>query len=315
MHEHHPITGESGLEHLALLYDGLGEFVAGTRGFVEAGIELGEPVLVAVRAEKITALSDVLNGTADRVDFIDMGKLGRNPGRIIPAVLGWVDAQPSGRCRFVGEPIWPGRSDPEAVEAMRHEALINMAFADAAATILCPYDTNGLDPAVVADAARTHPLLIHGPDQRNSEHYMDPLHFWRADEWRLSTPPAVAERVVIDRDLASTRAFVHGRARAFGLGDARCDDLVLAANEAVTNALIHGAEPRELRIWREGERVVCEVADAGQLKDPLTGRRRPSIDCLSGRGVWLINELCDLVELRPVVGGTRIRLHVELSPT
>ncbi len=309
------LTAESDFEHFALFYAGITEFTAGTREFVETGLEFGEPVLVAVRAEKIEALRRALNGDARRVQFIDMGELGRNPGRIIPAVREWVDAQPRGRCRFIGEPIWPGRTDLEAIEATRHEALINMAFADAPATILCPYDTNGLDPAVVADAERTHPLLMHGADQWASGQYTDPLHFWRADQWRLSSPPPVADRVAIDRDLFSTRNFVHDRARAFGLGEARCDDLVLAANEAVTNALIHGAEPRELRIWQDGERIVCEVADAGHLEDPLTGRRRPRTDCVGGRGVWLINELCDLVELRPIDGGTRIRLHVELSPT
>ncbi len=58
-----------------------------------------------------------------------MAELGRNPARIIPEVQAFTDKHPGQRVRFVGEPIWPGRSAAEICEATRHEALLNLAFA------------------------------------------------------------------------------------------------------------------------------------------------------------------------------------------
>jgi anti-sigma regulatory factor (Ser/Thr protein kinase) len=299
--------------HEALFYADPGEFLAGTRRFVESGLDVGEPVMVAIPGAKIDPMRSELRSRSTQVEFINMNELGRNPGRIIPTVRDWVDRQGNRRCRFVGEPIWPGRSTVEAIEATRHEALINLAFADAAATILCPYDTSGLDEAVLADAKRTHPHLISGEHRQESDQYTDPLHFWKAREWPLTEARQPVGSIRLTGELSALRAFVASRARGLGLGESRVTDLVLATNEAVSNALLHGENWGELRIWREGRHVVCEIADRGRIEDPLAGRRNPSPDGRGGRGLWLITQLCDLVELRSGEEGTTIRLHVELS--
>jgi hypothetical protein len=56
---------------------------------------------------------------------------------------------------------------------------------------------------------------------------------------------------------------------------------------------------------------VCEIA--GRIDDPLVGRRSPDHDGEHGRGMWLINQLCDLVELRPGPAGTTLRLRMSLA--
>jgi anti-sigma regulatory factor (Ser/Thr protein kinase) len=300
-------------EHLALFYGDADEFSAGTRQFIEAGLVAQEPVLVAVPGEKIEPMRATLNGEGERVDFLDMRDLGRNPGRIIPAVRDWADSHGAGRCRFLGEPIWPGRSATEVVEATRHEALINLAFADVPVTILCPYDSTGLDPSILSDAERTHPHLICGRDGFASDHYTDPLDLWRARDWPLPRPAPAAAILPISLDLAELRSFTTTEVRQAGVSDARARDLVLAVDEAATNALVHGGGRGELRIWRDGGHVVCEITDHGSLDDPLAGRLRPKPEGCSGRGVWLMNELCDLVELRPTDCGTAVRLHLEVD--
>jgi anti-sigma regulatory factor (Ser/Thr protein kinase) len=98
-----------------------------------------------------------------------------------------------------------------------------------------------------------------------------------------------------------------------GLGAPRSSDLVLAVNEVATNSLRYSGTPGELRMWREDDRVVCEVSDDGRLEDPLAGRRRPDPDYATGWGLWLANQVCDLVELRPGKSGTTVRLHVDIS--
>jgi hypothetical protein len=78
---------------------------------------------------------------------------GRNPGRIIPTVLlAFANAHPGRRVRLIGEPIWAGRSPVEYPACAQHEALINAAFTGRPATILCPYNTELLDPVWIEDA-------------------------------------------------------------------------------------------------------------------------------------------------------------------
>ena len=96
-----------------------------------------------------------------------------------------------------------------------------------------------------------------------------------------------------------------------GLGAERTADLVLAVDEIVTNSVRHGGGAGTLRAWIDGDAVVCEVNDDGYLQDPLVGRRRPTPDAMGGRGLWLANQLCDLVQVRNGVEGCVVRVRVE----
>jgi anti-sigma regulatory factor (Ser/Thr protein kinase) len=77
-----------------------------------------------------------------------------------------------------------------------------------------------------------------------------------------------------------------------------------------TNSLRHGGGSGVLRIWEKGSSLVCEVSDAGRIEDPLVGRGKPSGDLGSGFGLWLANQLCDLVQIRTFSTGSVVRLHV-----
>src|SRR5436309_8731319 len=138
--------------HEAFFYAGAEEFLEGTLDFVREGLTAGEPVLVFVDADKIRRLRAELNGNGsdDGVLFADMAEVGRNPARIIPAWRDFLAAHGAKPVRGIGEPIWPGRTPDEVVEAQRHEALLNLAFADTPGMwLLCPYDTSGLGPDVI----------------------------------------------------------------------------------------------------------------------------------------------------------------------
>jgi anti-sigma regulatory factor (Ser/Thr protein kinase) len=300
------------VQHEALFYRTPDEFVDGTARFVRNGIDTGDPVLVAVPGSaKIEALRAAVGG-AERVGFADMTEVGRNPARIIPFVQRFADKHAGRRVWFVGEPIWPERSAAEYRECVRHEALLNSAFAGTEIAIFCPYDVAGLDHVAIADAWRTHPVLRDGLGAQSSPGYVDPAILYAAKDSPLPDPPAGTEVLRYQHhELHQVRRLVLQWARLAGLGADRADDLLVAVNEVATNTLTHTAAGGTLRIWREPptDRLVCELRDTGRIADRLVGRRFPATDAEQGRGLWLANQFCDLVELRSDEHGTTVRLH------
>lgn len=301
--------------HEALLYAGEDEFVTETASFLRAGVEAREPALVVVSARKIDRLREALGRDADDVAFADMADVGANPARIIPAWHRFVaEHAPAGaRVRGIGEPIYPSRAPEELVEAQRHEALLNLAFADARAFwLVCPYDTTALDPAVIDEAFRTHPHVTGGGVDGVSEEFrgLDEI----AGPFRapLPAPPASAATIsfATEADLARLRRFVVEQLTQRGMTTERRGDLTIVVNEIASNSLRHGGGDGELAIWTDDGRVVCEIRDGGTFADPLADRRPPSDDQPGGRGLWLANQLCDLVQVRSLETGTVVRLHL-----
>ena len=269
-------------------------------------------MLAAVGDDKRQLLSDALGGDAEQVRFVDMERLGRNPACIIPAwreFVGDADAPLLG----IGEPVWPGRSDAELVECRRHESLLNLAFAGKSAwRLLCPYDAGALDAAVLADARRNHPHVFESGARRDSDDYTETT---TVLAWDGALPEPESTPVTLPfmrEDLLLVRAFVTERAQYAGFDDERKADLVLAVNELVTNTIRHAGGHGVLRTWRENGTFLVEVADDGHIEDPLAGRERPPDADGGGRGLWIVNHLCDLVQLRSSRAGSVVRLHMSV---
>lgn len=297
------LSREPAFSHQALLYDDADEFLAGTVPFVCEGLRREEAVLVAVTRPRRRALEGELGAEADLVQFVEMESLGANPGRIIPAwrrfVARHVAHDRPGR--GIGEPVWPGRGPAELAECRRHEMLLNLAFAHSPAwQLLCPYDARGLDEDTLEGACHTHPHFACGHGLLPSADYLgpgeapDPL---TGELPELGTP-AVVETSFDAGRLATVRAIVASQAAEAGLRPPRSGDLVLAVDEMASNSVCHGGGMGRLRIWREPDRLVCEVRDFGRVADPLVGRREPLPRQPGGRGLWIVNQVCDLVQLR-----------------
>lgn len=302
--------------HDALFYAGTPDFVDRTSAFIRDSIADREPILVVVGAEKIELLRDELGGDSDGVRFADMAQVGRNPARIIPAWREFVAEQTASMRRFrgIGEPIWASRSATEIVECERHEALLNLAFAGTPAWwMVCPYDTRSLAPPVLEEAKRNHPYLVDGAERRVSPTYRGLEAVAEPFEDPLPEPPGAFREYAFGPDaqnLSAARLRVADAAAEFGLEPTRRDDLILIVNEVVTNSVRHGGGSGTLRLWEEGSSLICEVSDTGHIEDPLVGRGKPPADRGSGFGLWLANQLCDLVQIRSSSTGSVVRLHV-----
>jgi anti-sigma regulatory factor (Ser/Thr protein kinase) len=84
---------------------------------------------------------------------------------------------------------------------------------------------------------------------------------------------------------------------------------VLAVDELACNSVEHGGGRGTLRTWTDPAAVVFEVSDPGVIEDPLVGRGTVEPLADGGRGIWMANQLCDLVQVRSSASGTTVRLH------
>lgn len=306
----HSTASRGHLEHLAMLYDGAHEYVEGVLGFLRGGGDA--PALIAVPGPHGELLRSRTNGPPENTEFVDMRHLGRNPRRIIPAIRDFLRAHP-GRVDVVGEPIWPGRTPAEVAEVTQHEALLNLAFGATRMRILCPYDVAGLDPSVLRDAFRTHRVVIEHGVHLASRQYTDPATLCDPGRWPLAAPPKGTLGLVFEaRHLVEVRRVVRRRATEAGLAHVRVNDLLLATNEAATNTLLHGPGRGVLRVWQEPGSLVCEIRDRGRIDDLLVDRSFPADEAEGGWGFLLVNQLCDLVELRSDASGTTLRMRMYL---
>jgi anti-sigma regulatory factor (Ser/Thr protein kinase) len=303
----------AGLRHQALLCRGPADCIASVLTFIRDGLARAEPVSVGLSAGLGGPLRDLLAGER-AVTYFDMRELGRNPGRIIPAMLDFAGAHAGGAIRFVSEPFWVGRSAAENAEAARHEALLELAFASCPATVMCAYDTSALDPATTGCAELTHPVIISGGRPRPSQRYAGAGVLPEQCDLPLAPPPRSATRLVYSADLRQVRTLVSDCAARAGLAPGRIADLALAASEVAANTLRHARSDGTLQIWHTGHEIVCQLTDPGIIRDPLAGRHRPdsAASGASGQGLWVVNQVCDLVELRTGPDGTTVRLHFRL---
>jgi anti-sigma regulatory factor (Ser/Thr protein kinase) len=299
---------QSGFRHEALIYEDAEGFLAGTVPFLRVALEAGEPALVAVSRSGAALLEAELGADGAAIRFADMEKLGRNPARILPFWRDFVDESEGRPVRGIGEPVWPGREPAEIDECERHELLLNVAFSTPPAwSLLCPYDARALGDEVLEKVAHSHRSVCKDGTRELSDEYVAGDDCFSGE---LGGRPADIEVLEFDRGgLGDVRRRVEREAAKTGLTDAATADLVIAASELAANSVVHGGGSGTLRTWRESGRLLVEFEDGGSIEEPLAGRLRPSPTQEGGRGLWLANQLCDLVQIRSRPGRTTVRLR------
>ncbi len=298
---------------MAAFYAGPEGALGACLGFVREAVQQQEPVLVALAPERNEALHEALDLDTDLVQYADMRELGGNPARIIPRWQQFLEETESGGpVRGIGEPAWAGRGADDYVEAALHESLLNVAFDGGRPwRLMCPYDLTALPVEVLEEARRTHPGVRN--DDRTEDGYAGHGHAERIFTTPLPAVPADATGVDFEGpDLGAVRGLVVRLAQASGLPAAESEDLALAVHELTTNSVRHGGGHGAIYFWDEPDSVVVEVRDDGRIDDPLVGRRLPSPMAEDGRGVWIANQLCDLVQTRSGEQGTQVRLRMQL---
>jgi anti-sigma regulatory factor (Ser/Thr protein kinase) len=304
------------LEHRALFHTGDDELVAGVVAHVRAGLEDDDAAVVALPAAHLDLVRDALGDDAGAVVLQDVRGLGRNPARLLPALHRFADEHPGRRVRAVAQAWSPDRRPEERAACLQHDALANLAFADHAVSLLCPYDTRLLDDATAADARAAHPLVVEDGAAVANPTYGDPLKLAEAVVGPLPEAPDEGETLVYSAPHGprAVRLAVAEHAAAAGLHPDRVADLCLAVHEVALNTVVHTDGRGILSLWHTDDRVIAEIQDSGHVEDPLVGRHPPGPADGRGYGLYLTHRLCDLVRLQSTRdGGTTVRMTMYLD--
>lgn len=295
--------------HEALPYRGEEAFFSSCAQLAAGGLADDEPVMFLADSAKLDGLRDVLGTDVGRVTLVATDEHGHNPARITTLLHGFLSGQDGRRCVGVSESVSSERSGPALAEAQLAETMLNSELLQSwPMSIVCLYDMEQLDDATLHEMRRSHPV-VRGEEANAA---FEPELAGQLFSGRLEEPTArVESRVIGVGELAELRAFVRGTVADAGLAADRLDDLVLAANEIGTNSLRYGGADCRVAVWRTPESVVCELRDPGRITDPLVGRLAPPPTATTGRGLWLANHLCDLVQIRSSQDGTVVRLFVD----
>lgn len=295
--------------HEALPYRGQGRFVASAATAVRDGLDNDERTIVLAPTTKLEDLRDALGDDGDDVTLVPTDEHGRNPSRIA-TILHSFHIGGDGRSALgISDYSLPRRSRAALAEVRFSDCALNTpALRSWPLSVVCLFDLDELDETGTHAMRQSH-AVIRGEDT-NVDY--DPGLAEELFGQPLEPAPPHAPWLDVDRPaLSDMRSFVRSISSAFGVAADRVDDLVLAANEIVTNSLRHGGGRGHITMWFAEGAVVCEVRDAGHITDPLAGRFAPPPAATSGRGLWLANHLCDLVQLRSSAAGTTVRMYVD----
>ena len=309
----------AGFGHAAAVVGSEAEFLATALPFLRAGLRSGDLTVLSCSSETTELLRDATGGGGVLESEQAISLRGARGPEAVETCRRYVERAArtgSGRVRVLTEVDF-GADPADRVEGRRFESVFNTLVVGAPVSALCVYDHRRLPTDVVDSAAATHPVLVQGGSEAASPAFQDPESYVRAlpvhREPVEDAPPAL----VVDEapTLAGLRRALRAALAASVPDLGQREDLHLAVSEIAANAFRHGVPPVSARLWADGERLVCVVADRGtSFDDPLAGFvPAHGLDLgRGGMGLWLARKLWDHVDLLSGPGGLSVRLSTRL---
>jgi anti-sigma regulatory factor (Ser/Thr protein kinase) len=304
-------------QHEAFIYDSDEDYLATLVPLIEAAHVAGDTVLAVVPRHNAARLRPALGDVAGATEFVDAATWYEHPIATIAAYDAILRRIPVGTRAFVVGEVEFGTSDADRTSWTRYESALNTALHRHDARVVCPYDARVLPARIVEDARRTHPYLLTATEVRGSDRYLDAPTLFPLLPPTVAVPAATPDvDLLVDVRLGSARRAFAAVATDAGFDAESTDDLTLAVNELLTNAVTHGGGAARLRVWTSGADLTCVVEDAGSgVDDPLIGYAGPPPGSLRGYGAWLARRLFDHSEfLRSPTGGLSVLVACRAEP-
>jgi len=304
-------AGHRGMVHEVAIYSSDDEFLGVVVPFLQGGLEIGAPTVVALGEQNTGLVRSAMPNTS-RLSF--MGDQYLRPASVIKSIRQLLTghlSEGARQIRFVGEVPQPGVEVPWEWWA-RYEATVNHAFDEFPLWALCLYDSRIASSEVLDDVAQTHPYLVTA-DGRHvlNDRYTRPEVFLTQPRPTHPDPLEASPPLInlIDPMPLAAREAVREVSSTTRLTATDVEGLVIGVCEAVTNAICHGRPPVQFRVWASLDRIVVTVTDHGVgPTDPFVGLLPAVTAPAGGLGLWLTHQLCSLVTLDKLTECFTIRL-------
>jgi anti-sigma regulatory factor (Ser/Thr protein kinase) len=302
------VPGPGSVRHTMLVYRNQCELAGAWSQYVEAAIADRAAVMVAATGQHLGILRSRFGPDRCSVQLAELSSLRADPGRVLSMLRLFAFEHVGRPLRFVQDVGWLDRPHEDLAEAVRYEALLRLALEGSDADILCCYDAR-LGAAALAAAERAHSAVPDaGPPPDTGRGQTAQAAGREAGD--LACPPASARTLTFRGDQVAVRRLAEAQGRRAGLSAARVADLVIAVGELAGNTLCHTDGAGTLTIWTTPAELVCQVSDSGNIADPLAGTLRPDPTSVhTHRGLWLVRQVADLVQVRSGPAGTTVRVH------
>jgi anti-sigma regulatory factor (Ser/Thr protein kinase) len=309
------------VRHRALLAGSPGELDDGAAAFCAEGVDAGANLLVALPDDALARLQSRVGPAVGGAAVLDPFRLYSSPAWTVARLRREIEASTAAGTplRILGAPGWLDRPAPEWEVWMSVEAVANVAFTaspTAPVEILCAYDVSTAPAEVVTAARRTHPEVLEAGRTHRSEAYTDPALYCtrHRSEALPPLPEPVEEHAFEAATLTALRRAVTAAATDAGVDPRRVPEVVLVVNEVATNSVRHAGGAGVARLAATPDHLVCEVVDDGVITAPFAGLLPPSRIGDGGYGLWLVHQLCELVQVRSGPTGTVVRMHIGRGP-
>ena len=283
------------MRHSAFVYKSREEYVSRAAGFLREGLEAGEGAVVGNTRPGLAALREALGADAARVTFVDVSAAYTRPARTFAAYHAvYADEFKQAPVVRVISDVQYGPEPAEWDQWTAYEALMNRAFAHLPTWAMCTYNANGLPDPILDAVWRTHPEVVADDSWTESHRFEDPPDLIR----RVTPAPEPLPQlrsIPFGESAESLREQLARELAAERVPPARTLDLLLAATEIATNAMVHGCGVADVRAGRAGGRFVCEIVDRGSgFDDPVAGFLPPHAG--RGGGLWVARQLTWRIE-------------------
>jgi anti-sigma regulatory factor (Ser/Thr protein kinase) len=112
------------------------------------------------------------------------------------------------------------------------------------------------------------------------------------------------------RAVHQARAFTRATLDEWSLPDSLARDAILLVSEMVTNAIVHGRAPIQLRLRQARDHLLIEVDDTATA---VPRKLRPTASDIHGRGLQLVAMMADEWGTRPIRDGKSVWCALELT--
>lgn len=304
--------------HSACIYDSRAALLQNALPFIESGLAAGEPVLMVTGESAHATLISALPSEVPGLIFDDARSWYDAPGRALTRYISFwrtLEEQGARSLRIIGEPT-PSPLPADRLERWEYfENAVNQVAKDYPFTMMCTYNA-GLEHVTSRCAEVSHPYLATNGTVVENDAYIAPSLYAKSRTSRALHVPdeGVAVMRFSAESTSDARNFLQVATSDLGLDDVQSFDFIVAAGEAIANAVEHGGGTGSIRLFRTDHEIVCDIQSDGAAQiDPLHGYEPPSPIGERGRGIWMMRQLCDWLELKPRAGGTTVRLHKSLA--